>query len=33
VDAIFPEEEVPAKWASFTERNAEYFEEHADIFR
>lgn len=25
VEAIFPEAEVPAKWASFTAKNADFF--------
>ena len=25
VDAIFEEDELPEKWASFTQRNADYF--------
>ncbi len=33
VDAIFPEEEVPEKWQGWTQKNADYFEEHGDQFR
>jgi hypothetical protein len=26
VTAIFPQEDLPAEWASFIEKNAEYFQ-------
>lgn len=29
VQAIFPEEEVPEKWAAFTAKNYEYFDQPA----
>jgi len=33
VEAIFPEEDVPDEWASFTEKNADWFQLSAEEFQ